>query len=410
MPVRPTTPNAPTRPTTTTNRPTAPTTPAQPQRPQGWAPAAPRRPTGTSSVNLNPPPPPASTLRTPALAADPTLAQVAAGRTELASGARGPSVKLVQEALVKAGFQLPRFGADGDFGNETTTALRRFQQQSNLPSTGRLDAKTIAALDVAGPNSAQDVRFPRYDELFKDGVMRTTIAVGYDEHGAHLGPLRDVVEGLNTRGFQQVDVRGMNDDQLRAAGLDPARTDRDGTYFVKDFKHDGKDVKAVVRLITPDTPGAKDRFANAMRDDEVVIYSGHGRYGSGPDFDHKTSAAGNYVIGTPTSNAVALGQNDVRGQGAMGNQYQLVFFDGCNTYRYLDEMRSLPRNKNAGNLDIMATNTELPWSTSGPDVLAMMDGLTGGKSVNHIQQELDRVNGHVAGQPSKFRPDGFQDN
>jgi hypothetical protein len=30
--------------------------------------------------------------------------------------------------------------------------------------------------------------------------------------------------------------------------------------------------------------------------------------------------------------------------------------------------------------------------------------------VNHIQQELDRVNGHVAGQPSKFRPDGFQDN
>lgn len=329
---------------------------------------------------------------------------------DLGPGARGASVKKFQEALMAAGFQLPRFGADGDFGNETTTALRRFQQQNSLPATGRLDSKTLAALDTARPNSAQDVRFPRYDELFKDGVMNTTIGIGFDEDGAHLGPLHETVRGLTDRGYRQVDPRGMNDDQLRQAGLDPARIDKDGTYFVKAFKHEGKDVKAVVRLITPDTPGAKDRFANAMRDDEVVIYSGHGRYGSGPDFDHKTNTAGNYVIGTPTSNAVALGQNDVGKQGAMGKQYQLVFFDGCNTYRYLDEMRSLPKNKSSGNLDIMATNTELPWSTSGADVLAMMDGLTGGKSVNHIQQELDRVNGHVAGQPSKFRPDGFQDN
>ncbi len=361
-------------------------------------------------MTLNPAPPAPTTLRTPGLAADATLRQVAAGQGELAAGAKGPAVKRVQEALVRAGFQLPRFGADGDFGSETTTALRRFQQQHELPATGRLDAKTLAALDGARPGAARDVRFPRYDELFKDGVMRTTIAVGYDEDGAHLAPLREVVDGLAQRGYRQVDVRGLSDEQLRAAGLDPARTDRDGAYFVKTFQHEGKDVKAVVRLITPDTPNAKGRFAEAMRDDEVVIYSGHGRYGSGPDFDHKTSAAGNYVIGAPTSSAVALGANDVQVPGAMGNQYQLVFFDGCNTYRYLDELRALPRNKGTGNLDVMATNTELPWSTSGADVLTMMDGLTGGKSVNHIQQALDRVNGHVAGQPSKFRPDGFQDN
>lgn len=39
---------------------------------------------------------------------------------------RGPDVQALQHALLSRGYPLPRYGADGDFGKETTRALERF--------------------------------------------------------------------------------------------------------------------------------------------------------------------------------------------------------------------------------------------------------------------------------------------
>jgi len=336
------------------------------------------------------------------------LTKVANGEVELASGAKGESVKKVQEALELAGHKLPKYGADGDFGGETKKALADFQKKNGLTPTGRLDAETVKKLDTA---AASKLKSPEYDKLYKDGVLNTTIAVGYDEHGEHKQQIKQTVEGLESRGYQQLDVKTASDETLKKAGIDPAKVDRDATYYVKSYQHDGKDVKGVVKLITPDQPNAKEKFARSMNEDQVVMYTGHGRVGSGPDFDDKHNPAGNYVIGKPhEKNYVTLGENDLK-KAKMTDDYQLLFFDGCNTKRYVDDLRSIPKNKDSKNLDIVGANTELSWSTSSADVLTMLDGVEGGKSMNEIQSNLEVLNKEGPKDKHKhFMTDGFEDN
>ncbi|MBN1985807.1 MAG: DUF4157 domain-containing protein [Prolixibacteraceae bacterium] len=63
-------------------------------------------------------------------------------------GDSGASVSLMQQALVDAGFPLPRFGVDGIFGNETRRALMDFQRASSLSADGVLGPNTMSALDA----------------------------------------------------------------------------------------------------------------------------------------------------------------------------------------------------------------------------------------------------------------------
>jgi Domain of unknown function (DUF4157)/Putative peptidoglycan binding domain len=63
-------------------------------------------------------------------------------------GSRGEAVEKIQQALIDAGFPLPRFGADGDFGSETQTALQSFQGANGLEADGVLGPSTMGSLDV----------------------------------------------------------------------------------------------------------------------------------------------------------------------------------------------------------------------------------------------------------------------
>jgi peptidoglycan hydrolase-like protein with peptidoglycan-binding domain len=62
-------------------------------------------------------------------------------------GSSGAAVSLIQQALVDAGFPLPRFGVDGIFGSETRGALQDFQRASGLDADGILGQHTMSALD-----------------------------------------------------------------------------------------------------------------------------------------------------------------------------------------------------------------------------------------------------------------------
>jgi peptidoglycan hydrolase-like protein with peptidoglycan-binding domain len=66
----------------------------------------------------------------------------------LQNGSSGAAVTLVQQALVDAGFSLPRFGVDGIFGNETRAALQDFQRSSGLTANGIVNSPTMSALDA----------------------------------------------------------------------------------------------------------------------------------------------------------------------------------------------------------------------------------------------------------------------
>ncbi len=66
-------------------------------------------------------------FRSPRFQGDAVLKDVLNGRRFLRRGSKGGAVRKVQRALIDLGYNLPRFGADADFGSETDGALRRFQ-------------------------------------------------------------------------------------------------------------------------------------------------------------------------------------------------------------------------------------------------------------------------------------------
>ena len=71
----------------------------------------------------------------------------------LRRGAKGEYVKRMQLALVVAGFTLPRYGVDGDFGKETLAALKAFQAAHGLKADGICGPKTWKEIEVVQVDS-----------------------------------------------------------------------------------------------------------------------------------------------------------------------------------------------------------------------------------------------------------------
>jgi hypothetical protein len=309
----------------------------------------------------------------------------------LEPGAKGEPVRSAQNQLLRVGFSLPRYGADGDFGAETAGALRRFQQKVGLPANGRLDQATLRALEAAPSPS------PDYEALFADGTLHAVMALGYDEAGSHQLEQEQVRRGLAQRGYTELD-----DDQKRALGLDP-----EGQFLTRTLEQGN----VILELITPESQNAKDRFARALGSDELVMYGGHGRYGSGPDFDDIHSPAGNFVIGEPFEPGhVTLGPNDLSAA-PLTKDYQLMFFDGCNTFRYFDDLRARTPGKTTKNLDVIGSGTELYWNVTAANLLTVLDGVSAGHDLEQLESSLDAVNRAGPGDQARyFRGDGFEDN
>jgi hypothetical protein len=60
------------------------------------------------------------------------------------------SVKKIQQALVGLGFSLPKYGVDGSYGDETVSAVKKYQSRKKLKFTeidGEVGKQTIALLD-----------------------------------------------------------------------------------------------------------------------------------------------------------------------------------------------------------------------------------------------------------------------
>ena len=67
----------------------------------------------------------------------------------LKNGMSGEDVKALQENLIRLGYDLGRWGADGDFGDATEEALKRFQRDHSLPADGEAGPETMKALQKA---------------------------------------------------------------------------------------------------------------------------------------------------------------------------------------------------------------------------------------------------------------------
>ena len=100
-------------------------------------------------------------LTSPRFSGDLVLEGVYDNERLIMSGSRGPAVRKIQQALMDAGFDLPKYGVDGIFGAETRDAVMAFQRASGLTAGAGIDGivgpTTMGWLDQlfsAGPTPA----------------------------------------------------------------------------------------------------------------------------------------------------------------------------------------------------------------------------------------------------------------
>ena len=70
----------------------------------------------------------------------------------LKRGSKGEYVTLLQTKLIQKGYDLGKWGADGDFGSQTEKAVKQFQRDHGLTADGIVGVRTWTALDEASTN------------------------------------------------------------------------------------------------------------------------------------------------------------------------------------------------------------------------------------------------------------------
>jgi hypothetical protein len=131
----------------------------------------------------------------------------------------GRGVQAIQQALYDLGFGLPRYGADGEFGTETKTAVKAFQRANPpLADDGQVGDLTMAALDArfAGTPTlpAAASRTAPWDADSPAYTCVRSLLCPWSPH---------TVEVLRTRiTLKSFDSMGWADERWNGAGWDPA--------------------------------------------------------------------------------------------------------------------------------------------------------------------------------------------
>ena len=89
----------------------------------------------------------------------------------LRKGDKGPYVTLAQTELIQRGYALPKYGADGDFGNETLSAVKAFQKDHGLTADGVIGPATWEALDGTEPEKHYTVTVPHLTLRQAEGLI-----------------------------------------------------------------------------------------------------------------------------------------------------------------------------------------------------------------------------------------------
>jgi len=84
------------------------------------------------------------------------ITEIADKKNLLQVGSAGPKVKVLQEALIKSGQELPVYGPDGKFGAETKKAVEAFQEMVEIKVDG-----------IVGPETAKELKWYAYPNFKK---------------------------------------------------------------------------------------------------------------------------------------------------------------------------------------------------------------------------------------------------
>jgi peptidoglycan hydrolase-like protein with peptidoglycan-binding domain len=349
------------------------------------------------------------TLSNPRFVGEPRLERIAKGEGALSPRDNGRPVKAVQQALIDLGFELVQHERDGDYGSETQTAISLFRSRRSIPGD-KLSARALGELDRTAPRPGKaEEHYFDYERLFADGYLDVTLAVGFDENGAHKQMLTEARTWLADRGFKAMPPETGKPEEFRLR--------RDLTYPTRAGDRTTREVIVRINLIPPG-PGAAGQYGRGLSDSEISIYNGHARRGIGPDFDEDKSAKENFVIGIASalhaagravepkkieqSHYVVNRKNDLEQMTLSGafdkEKYRVWLFEACTTIAYFDELRGgiLPEGVDRANLDLMGTRLPAPLITEMASSLAMLDGIIGARTIEQITAAMDKAGEDLA--------------
>jgi hypothetical protein len=203
----------------------------------------------------------------------------------------GPEVRAIQRELTR--LRLYNLTVDGDLGQRTEVSLSEaFGNESWRTRTATEVTEALRAADTAWAGGGRSLR---YAELFRDGVLDVTFGMGFleGELSEMSGAVSGIATALESRGYTENGARAA---ELLAAAGRPLADGTVGRFYIKEnaFTYappagTSRPIHSIVRLISNQVPGgggaAAAAFREAMTQGDAAWYSGHGRYGTGPDFD-----------------------------------------------------------------------------------------------------------------------------
>jgi hypothetical protein len=379
------------------------------------------------------------------------LEQILSGRIPALSSAhngRRGAVSKVQQALVALGFELPMHRADGSFGSETTDAIRQFRARHGPSEGDQLDGPTLAVLDRVAPvPGVQQSHTVDYDHLLADGRLDVTVALGATDEtvsretspGSYESTSRPV-EDLEAERFRAwMTSHGFTFELFGWAGNEDWKATRSISWTGADGTQHTREVNIWINLVVP-AAGAAREFRQGLSRDEITIYSGHARYGSGPDFDAKSNAAENFRMGIDRAmsaagrrtrvdearrHGVAIDEeHDLVDMVNSGNfnadRYRVLFFNACTSLAYLDEIRE--QVGGTQNVDVVATRRPSMFTTresgvSVTEIQRFLEGILAAESVESViaglddaQRQMHQGSGHRFPSEGIFSSSGMGDN
>lgn len=124
----------------------------------------------------------------------------------LRKGRVSEDVKMLQNYLITLGYSLPVYGADGNFGNETLAAVKKFQKDNGLEVDGIVGPKTWGMIyklmaEVSKTSNRPfagyeppDPEFPTFNYIVKKGDTLTKIALKYHTTADGLAIMNGIVK------------------------------------------------------------------------------------------------------------------------------------------------------------------------------------------------------------------------
>lgn len=276
--------------------------------------------------------------------------------------------------LVIAGQEKLKIKGDGKYGSGTKTAVKTFK---------------------TGGDKGID-----YARLFADKKLEIGVAIG-DEFD---NEARAVIALLKQEGFKL-----------------STQTPSKNTYTAKrNYQTPGDnsagtiEIEVIVDVTWSSKSKPKDTYGDFLGNKEISIYSGHARYGTGPDFDAKDKTAGNFKIGkgynSHMNDILKNNSNDLKAMSKQGEfdlkSYQVWFFNACSSNQYLDEIRkghvtdkSGKNNKSRKNLRFMGTKHSIE-----SDPLPILKGVLNMKTMDEIIASMNKYEEDNSGES---KPGGY---